>query len=280
MAHRGTLMAIYAHPDDESFGTGGTLALYAERGYRVVLVTATKGEAGEIQDPTMHTDEPIAEIRQRELKCACEILGIEGPHYLGYRDSGMAGTPDNDHPDAFLQADLDEATGRVVEAIRIYKPDVILTFEPGGGYGHPDHVKACEVATRAFHLAGDPSRYPDQDLPPWQPRKLYYTALPRRLFRAMAQRMREAGVDPAQRGYNYEERGMPDEVITTEIDVSSVVDKKVKAFLCHRSQISPNGIIAQLPTEAMQEFMKTEYFWRVVPETPTEGIERDLFAGL
>lgn len=280
MAHRGTLMAIYAHPDDESFGTGGTLALYAERGYRVVLVAATKGEAGEIQDPAMQTDEPIAEIRQRELKCACEILGIEGPHYLGYRDSGMAGAPDNERPDSFLQADLDEATGRVVEAIRTYRPEVILTFEPEGGYGHPDHIKACEVATRAFHLAGDPTRYPDQGLPPWQPKKLYYTALPRRLFRAMAQHMREAGIDPAQRGYNYEERGMPDEVISTEIDVSSVLDKKTKAFLCHRSQISPNGIIAQLPTEAMQMFMRTEYFWRVVPETPPEGIERDLFAGL
>ncbi len=280
MSYRGTLMAVYAHPDDESFGTGGTLALYAERGYRVVLLTATKGEAGEIQDPTMRSDEPISEIRQRELKCACEILGIEGPYYLGYRDSGMAGSPDNERPDSFLQADLDEATGRVVEAIRRFRPDVIITFEPGGGYGHPDHIKANEVATRAFHLAGDPARYPEQGLPPWQPRKLYYTALPRRLFRAMAQRMREAGIDPAQRGYNYEERGMPDEVISTEIDVSGVLDKKTRAFLCHRSQISPNGIIAQLPTEAMQEFMRTEYFWRVVPESPVEGVERDLFAGL
>jgi N-acetyl-1-D-myo-inositol-2-amino-2-deoxy-alpha-D-glucopyranoside deacetylase len=280
MAHRGTLMAIYAHPDDESFGTGGTLALYAEQGYRVILVTATKGEAGGIQDPTMHSDEPISELRQRELKCACDTLGIEGPHYLGYRDSGMAGTPENEHPDSFFQADLDEATGRVVEAIRIYKPEVILTFEPNGGYGHPDHIKANQVATRAFHVAGDPSRYAEQSLPAWQPKKLYYTALPRRMFRAMAQRMREAGMDLGQRGNDWENRGMPDEVISTEIDVSSVVEKKMKAFQCHRSQISPNGLISLLPTEAAQEFMKMEYFWRVVPETPVDGVERDLFEGV
>lgn len=280
MAHRGTLMAIYAHPDDESFGTGGTLALYAERGYRVILVTATKGEAGEIQDPTMNSEEPIAEIRQRELQCACETLGIEGPHYLGYRDSGMAGTPDNDNPESFFKADLHEATGRVVEAIRIYKPDVILTFEPNGGYGHPDHIRACEVATRAFHMAGDAERYPEQHLPAWQPKKLYYTALPRRFFRAIAEGMRSMGIDPAVRGEGWEHRGMPDEVISTELDTGSVMDKKLNAFRCHRSQLSPNGLISLLPTEAMQHFMRIEYFWRVVPETPVNGVERDLFEGV
>ena len=280
MAHRGTLMAIYAHPDDESFGTGGTLALYAERGYRVVLVTATKGEAGGIQDPAMQSDEPISEIRQRELKCACDILGIEGPHYLGYRDSGMAGTPDNEHPGSFFQADLDEATGRVVEAIRMYRPEVILTFEPNGGYGHPDHIKACELATRAFHLAGDSARYPEQGLPAWQPKKLYYTARPRRYFRAVSQGMRAMGLDPAVRGADWENRGMPDEVISTEIDIASVMDKKSKASQCHRSQLSPNGFMSLLPSEAMQEFMRIEYYWRAVPEIPPPQMERDLFEGI
>ncbi len=273
-------MAVFAHPDDETFGAGGTLAYYASLGCRVVLVTATKGEAGEIQDTTMKADEPITEIRQRELRCACEILGLEGPIYLGYRDSGMSGAPDNEHPSSFLRADLDEATGKVVSAIRQCRPQVVVTFEPGGGYGHPDHIKVHQVTTRAFHLAGDPTRYPEQGLPPWQPKKLYYTALPRKLFRAMAERMRQEGIDLGTRGFDAEKMGMADELITTEIDVSAVLDKKAEAFRCHRSQLSPNGLIAQLSTESMSEFMRTEYFWRMVPEAPPSNMERDLFEGL
>lgn len=273
-------MAIFAHPDDETFGAGGTLAHYASLGFRVVLVTATKGEAGEIQDPSMTSDEPMVVIRQRELQCACEVLGVEGPVYLGYRDSGMRGSPDNDHPSSFHRADLDEAAGKVVSAIRHYRPQVVVTFEPGGGYGHPDHVKVHHVATQAFHAAGDPARYPEHGLAPWQPRKLYYTALPRRLFRAMAERMRQEGTDPGTRRFDAEKMGMPDELITTEIDVSAVLDKKMKAFRCHRSQLSPSGMVARLSSESMSEFMRTEYFWRAIPEVSSPNIERDLFEGI
>lgn len=280
MAEQRTLMAVFAHPDDETFGAGGTLGYYASVGCRVVLVTATKGEAGEVQDPTMTADEPIEEIRQRELACACEVLGLEGPIYLGYRDSGMRGSPDNEHPSSFHRADLDEAAGKVVAAIRQYRPQVLMTFEPGGGYGHPDHVKAHQVATAAFHASGDPARYPEQGLTPWQPKKLYYTALPRRLFRAMADRMRQEGTDPQQHGFDAEKMGMPDELITTEIDIRSVLDKKVAAFHCHRSQLSPNGLISRLSKESMSEFMRTEYYWRAVPEVSRSNIERDLFEGL
>jgi len=273
-------MAVFAHPDDETFGSGGTLARYAAQGCRVVLVTATKGEAGEIQDPSMRADEPIMEIRQRELKCACEVLGIEGPVYLGYRDSGMRGTPDNDHPSSFHRADLDEAAGKVVSAMRQYRPQVVITFEPGGGYGHPDHIKAHHVTARAFRAAGDPACYPEQGLAPWQPSKLYYTALPRRMFRAMAERMRQEGTDAGGQPFDAEKMGMPDELITTEIDVSAVLDKKVEAFHCHRSQLSPHGVIARLSTESMSEFMRTEYFWRAIPEVSHPNVERDLFDGI
>lgn len=280
MQKNGTLMGMFGHPDDETFGSGGTLALYASKGYHVVLVTATKGEAGEILNPEFKSSDPMVEIRTRELQCACRVLGLDGPHFLGYRDSGMAGTPDNQNPNSFHVADLDEATGRAVAEIRKHRPQVILTFEPGGGYGHPDHVKISKVATEAFHAAGDPLRYPEQGLEPWQPQKLYYTALPRRFFRALAERLRQMGIDPKQQGWDPDVRGMPDELITAEIDTSTVVDTKLKAFQCHKSQLSPNGFISQLSSQLRKEFMGTEYFWRVVPEAKPSEIERDLFAGL
>jgi LmbE family N-acetylglucosaminyl deacetylase len=275
-----TLMAIFAHPDDETFGSGGVLAHYAIAGYRVVLVTATKGEAGDILNPDVKTSEPMVEIRQRELKCAAEILGIEGPVYLGYRDSGMAGTPDNLRPDSFNQVDLNEAVGKVVAHIRTYRPQVILTFEPGGGYGHPDHIKVSKVATEAFHAAGDSGRYPEQEQKPWQPSKLYYTARPRRYFWALAQQLRKEGKNPADEGWDPETRGMPDELVTTEVDVRDALNRKLEAYQCHRSQLSPNGFFSHLSQESQKVFMQTEYFWRVVPAAKPGELERDLFAGL
>ena len=280
MAYPGTLMVAFAHPDDETFGMGGTLALYAARGYRVVVITATRGEAGEIQDPSMQGQGSIVDIRQRELQCACEALGIDCPHYLGYRDSGMAGTPDNERGDSFHRANLDEAIEKVVAAIRTDRPQVLVTSEPGGGYGHPDHIKIHQVATRAFHLAGDPSRYPRQRLRHWQPQKLYYVVRPRRFFRAIADYMRQLGIDPNQTGHDYERRGEPDEAITTEIDVSDVTDRKRAAFHCHRSQLSPDGWLGQLLPKVWKDFMEVEHFRRVVPETVPSEVERDLFVGL
>ena len=273
-------MAIFAHPDDETFAMGGTLALYAARGYRVVVVTATKGEAGEIQDPSMETQGPITDVRQRELECACEALRIDCPHYLGYRDSGMAGTPDNDRADSFFRADLHEAAGKVVSIIRTFCPQVLVTFEPSGGYGHPDHIKAHQVAALAFRLAGDASSYAEQGLLPWRTRKLYYIVRPRSFYRAIAERMRQAGIDPARRGYDQERRGVPDGEITTEIEVSGVTDRKREAFLCHRSQLAPDSWLGRLLPHVWKDLMEVEHFQRVVPETVSPEVERDLFAGL
>ncbi len=158
-----TLMAIHAHPDDEIFGTGGVFARAADEGMRTVLVVATGGEEGEIRDPARDTPDErarLAAIRAEELRRSTEILGIEEVHFLGYRDSGMLGTPANDNPDNFLQTDRGEAVRRVVRLIREVRPDVLVTYDERGGYGHPDHVTAHEVTTAAVEAAGDPDRYP------------------------------------------------------------------------------------------------------------------------
>jgi LmbE family N-acetylglucosaminyl deacetylase len=146
-----TLMAVFAHPDDESFGIGGTLARYgADPDVRVVLVCATRGEAGEISDPELATPERLGDVRERELRCACQVLEIDALHLLGYRDSGMAGTPENRDPRSLAMADADKVVGKVVAHIRLERPDVVVTFDEMGGYGHPDHIAIHHHAAAAF----------------------------------------------------------------------------------------------------------------------------------
>ncbi len=191
-----TLMAVHAHPDDECFGTGGILPKYAAEGVRTVLVTATRGEEGEIHDPDLTEEEArprLAEIRTEELRRAAAILNIGAQEFLGYRDSGMAGTPSNERADSFNKADLDEATGRLVRLIRRYRPQVLVTYNEDGGYGHPDHIQCHRVTMRAFDAAGDPARYPDAG-PAWQPLKLYATAWSRERWREFRALLEERGI--------------------------------------------------------------------------------------
>jgi LmbE family N-acetylglucosaminyl deacetylase len=260
---RRTLLAVFAHPDDESFGIGGTLARYAAEGVRVVLACATMGEAGKVHDPSLGTREQLAEIRERELCCACDVLGISELHLLGYRDSGMAGSPDNDDPRALVQADPAEVVGKIVRVIRQVRPQVVITFEEGGGYGHPDHIAIHHHTLAAFQAAGDPGRYPEHlvmGLEPHLSQRLYFTALPRRFFRGLAQRLKEMGFADHLAGFDWESRGVPDELCTTEIDVSDYVDIKLQAFQCHRSQFSRNGPFGPIPLEVRWDFMSTECF--------------------
>src|SRR5689334_48972 len=180
-----TLMIVHAHPDDEVIGSGGTFARYSEEGIRTVLVTATLGEEGEIVVPDLNTPEVkarLAEVRREELRKATAIIGIAHQEFLGYRDSGMAGTPSNDHPECFNQADLDEATGRLVKLIRAYRPQVLISYNAHGGYGHPDHIACYKVAQTAFAAAADPARYPETG-PAWAPAKLYEMNRPREVTR-------------------------------------------------------------------------------------------------
>src|SRR5512136_1013163 len=159
--NRLTLMAVFAHPDDETFGVGGTLARYgADPEVRVVLVCATRGEAGEISDPQLSTAEHLGEVREQELRCACQKLGVDDLFFLGYRDSGMAGTPENQDPRALAMADEGEAVGKIVAHIRRERPEVVVTFDERGGYGHPDHMAIHRFAKAAFAAAADPAMYP------------------------------------------------------------------------------------------------------------------------
>jgi N-acetyl-1-D-myo-inositol-2-amino-2-deoxy-alpha-D-glucopyranoside deacetylase len=281
-----TLMAVFAHPDDESFGIGGTLARYgADLEVRVVLVCATLGEAGEISDPKLATPERLGEVRERELRCACQALGLDDLYLLGYRDSGMAGTADNLDPRALAMADFDGAVGKIVALIRRERPDVVVTFDETGGYGHPDHIAIHYLAKAAFEAAADPAKYREQledGLTPCQAKKLYFTAIPHRFFRAVVAKMQELGVEIPKR---YLERvdgpfGLPDEACTTDIYVQDFWDKKRAAVQCHATQLNPDSIFAALPQEIMRELQAWECFQLAESDVGGDGDKHDLFAGL
>jgi LmbE family N-acetylglucosaminyl deacetylase len=281
-----TLMAVFAHPDDESFGIGSTLARYgADPEVRVVLVCATRGEAGEISDPSLATPERLGEVREQELRCACRVLKVDELQFLGYRDSGMAGTPDNQNPQALAMADPAEAVGRIVAHIRRERPDVVVTHDESGGYGHPDHVATHRYTKAAFAAAGDPEQYPEQiaaGLASYRPKKLYYTAIPRRFFRAVAAKMQELGLaeHPRVKRFMAEPFGLPDEFCTTDIYVQDFWDVKREALQCHATQLKPDSLFAALPPEMMRELQSLECFQLAESTVGGDEGQHDLFAGL
>ena len=174
-AHRRVLLAVFAHPDDESFGPGGTLAKYAAEGAEVWLVCATDGNAGTVDAAMLDGYASTGQLRAAELCCAAQALGLAGVDWLGYRDSGMAGAAENAHPDSLFQAPLDEVAGKIVVSIRRHRPQVIICDNQFGGYGHPDHIKLHQATLAAFDAAADPARYPDAG-PPHRAERLYYPA--------------------------------------------------------------------------------------------------------
>jgi len=287
-----TLMAVHAHPDDEVFGTGATMARLSAEGVRTVLITCTRGECGEIVDPDMDeeakkaTFAKLGEVREGELRQAVAYLGINELRFLGFRDSGMAGTDDNKNPESFHQANFDEAVKRLVKYIREFKPQVVVTYNPWGGYGHPDHVQAHRVTVAAFSAAGDKRFYPNLDLEPFAPSKLYYTAIPRRTLIAAAEEAQKRGIDgpwnnPA---FEIEEFADPDELLTTVYDGREYFEAKKKAFAAHKTQIAPNNFMFTMPEDMMREGMGHEYFQlslgKIGPTDPTDKMEHDLFADL
>jgi N-acetyl-1-D-myo-inositol-2-amino-2-deoxy-alpha-D-glucopyranoside deacetylase len=274
-----TLMCVFAHPDDECFAAGGSLARYAAQGHRTVLVTTTGGEAGDISLAELATAENLAEVRARELAEAAGHLRIGKLLSLGYRDSGMAGTDENRDPRSLHMADLDEAVGRLIELFRAERPDVLVTHNEQGDYGHPDHVKTHRVALAAFDAAAGQ---------PWAPRKLYVGAFPRSAMERMGEVMREAGLEDsfAERELkdvdgNPVEFGTPDELITTEVDTAVQTPLKRAALLAHRTQFGPEHFLVKLSVEKLNHMWPSEWF-RLLrgPRGPDEGRERDLFAGL
>ena len=286
MTERLTLMAVHAHPDDECVGTGGVLARYAREGIRTVLVTATRGEEGEVVAPDMHPDKvkpKLGDVRTAELECACKHLEVEEMHILGYRDSGMAGWETNNHPDCLAQADLHEATGRLVRLIRELRPHVLISYDEQGGYGHPDHIQVHRMTVAAFHAAGEATQYTELSLAPWQPSKLYYTAYPRAYILTRYEIMRAMGAEvPADRP-DYDPNkvdGTPEALITTRVDIRDFVLHKMHALRCHRTQIPPDWWFTRVPHDILRDKFGLEYFTRVVSHVPVDGPEDDLFAGL
>ena len=172
------ILSVLAHPDDESFGMGGTLAYYAKQGVEVHLICATKGEAGDVEPEFLKDFSSVAERRESELRCAANYLGLKNVHFLGYRDSGMEGSEDNQHPNAFINAPMEKVSGEIVRYIREFKPDVVLTFDPVGGYHHPDHIHIHEATVAAFEASADAEQFPEYGAP-FQPNKLYYHIFPR-----------------------------------------------------------------------------------------------------
>lgn len=277
-ANRTTLLAVHAHPDDESFSTGGLLAKYAALGFQTILVFCTRGEAGEIQDPAFVPPAPgmtIEDIRKMELEKALKVLQVGSVHFLGYRDSGMPGSPDNRHPKAFARAGLKEATAKLVQIIRRTCPQVIVTYNQKGTYGHPDHLMAHKVTLRAFEAAGDPMFRGGLNLPPWRPNKLYYTAFPLSRLRLMVQMAAERGEKPA---FDPENLGTPDERITTVIDVREFLNQKFQAILSHASQIGPNSFFWRIPEDWKEEAFGYEHY--ECAKGCTSEKETDLFQGL
>jgi N-acetyl-1-D-myo-inositol-2-amino-2-deoxy-alpha-D-glucopyranoside deacetylase len=201
MYKRKALVFFGAHPDDETFVIGSTLAQYAASGVEVYYVCSTGGEVGTVDPKHLKGQVTIEQLRSAELKCAAEALGLAGIFYLGYRDSGMRGSADNRHPDSLAMAPIEEVAGRAVKIIREIKPNVVITHDAGGGYGHPDHVATHEAIVKAFYAAGNPVQYPEAG-PVFNPDKLYFAIRPRGIMKMMVRLMPLFGQDPHHFGRN------------------------------------------------------------------------------
>ncbi len=276
-----TLLAVFAHPDDESFGTGGTLALYGTRGVQVHLLCATRGEAGTVAPEMLTGYASIGDLRQSELECAASQLGLAGVHFLGYRDSGMQGSPDNLHPQALVAAPLDDVAAGIATWIRRLRPQVVITFDPIGGYHHPDHI-ACHNATQlAFEAAGDPARYPD-GLAPFAPEKLYFITFHRPWLRQGIRLLRLFGQDPRHWGRNHDidlvQIAQSEFPVHARIDIRPVADRKERASACHASQQMPRQ--GWLGRWLMRLSDADEVYMRAHPPVPPGLRERDLFEGV
>ena len=273
------LMTVHAHPDDEAIGTGGILKKYSNLGVRTVVVLATKGEAGEIDGrvPTGEEKERVVELRLRELDCSCRTLGVHGLHFLGYRDSGMAGTPENKLPGAFAAADPEEATRRLVKIIRQEKPHVVTTYNENGTYWHPDHIAVNRITLKAFEDAGRLDRFPDLELDTWQPQKLYYQAIPLSRIRIMLEYMKHRA---KQLSVDAESMGTEDKAVTTWIDIRDVIKDKFDAIRCHSSQVGENSFFNQFTASQREALFGFECFVWVAGQCRPSGRETDLFENL
>jgi N-acetyl-1-D-myo-inositol-2-amino-2-deoxy-alpha-D-glucopyranoside deacetylase/mycothiol S-conjugate amidase len=280
------LIFVGAHPDDESFGMGGTLAKYALAGVQVAYACATRGEVGAADPEHMEGYATPGDMRWAELTAAAKALGLVEVIHLGYRDSGMPGSPDNDHPNALAAAPLDEVTARVVKVLRAFQPQVVVTFDPIGGYRHPDHIAIHNATVRAFALAGDAGYQPELGAA-FQPQKLYYNAFDKRWLKLMVKLMPLFGQNPHQFGRN------------KDIDVAALVDpefpiharirvageaqtRREAANACHKSQLPGGPRAGGLLGLFFRLLGNDDTYMRAHPPVPS-GVrikEHDLFEGV
>jgi LmbE family N-acetylglucosaminyl deacetylase len=262
-----TLLLVHAHPDDESISTGGVMAKAHEEGHRVVLVTATRGEVGEIYVLDEAETRPrLGEVREGELRAAAGILGVDRLEILGYRDSGMKGTPENEDLRSFHRAPLLQAATRVAAILREERPEVVVTYGPEGGYGHPDHVKAHEVTIAALDLL---------DAEGWRPGKAYFNVIPQSAVERWVEEAKARG----QEGPT-DIIGTPDEDVTTAVDVRKWTPIKREAFGAHVTQ---SGLLPMELTKQQELFemaFGTEWFVLARGSLGEARPEKDLFAGL
>ncbi len=266
-----TLMTVHAHPDDEATGTGGILARYSDEGVRTVLVTCTNGELGDgpggvKPDDPAHDEAVVVALRREELEASCQILGVSDLEMLGYHDSGMEGWPQNNAPGSFWQTPVTEAGHRLADLMRRYRPQVVVTYDENGFYGHPDHIQANRITRAAIAECGIPH-------------KLYYTAIARSTLVGFAETLAAAGIDSPISVDENPDFGTPDELITTEVDCSAVVARKYAALAAHASQ-SENIFFLEMGEDLFGTVMGRELFVRVLDATDAPVPENDLFAGL
>lgn len=293
MSDNRRLLLVHAHPDDESIGTGATMAKYVAQGARVTLVTCTLGDEGEILVPELahlaaHEQDKLAGHRLDELAEAMARLGVTDYRILGgigaYRDSGMIGTAPNQRPDTFWQADLLEAAKHLVKIIRETKPQVVVTYDDFGGYGHPDHIQAHRVATYAASLSAVESFAPELGAA-WQISKLYWTAFPVSVIRAGIEALRASGEDTGFAAQDPDDIpfACPDELITTVVDAGEYVEQKLAALRAHETQINAESGFFALSNNLGSQVMGFEYFrlaFGSLGPLDSSGHETDLFSGL
>ncbi len=279
------LMCVHAHPDDETIGTGGVLLRAAVEGRRTAVVTCTGGELGEIAAAHMDPDQVrprLAEVRRGELAAALAILGAGAPRLLGFRDSGMAGTPGNADPRAFWQAGFDDAVRRVVAEIRAFRPSVLVAYDAFGLYGHPDHIQTHRVALVAAEACAVPALYPEAG-EPWRVAKIYLVTVPHSFAAAAHRELTSRGLASPFGQDGGDETvpfGSPDELVTTVVDVGPFIPRKLAALRAHRSQIGPDSFFLNIPEEMAGMAFGTEWFIRQRSDVDGPAPEDDLFAGL
>lgn len=277
------LLSVHAHPDDEASKGASTVARYHAEGVRSVLVTCTGGEEGEVLNPAMDRPEiqdALHQVRMDELARATEIIGYDEVVLLGYRDSGMPDSEANARPEAFANADLDEAVGRLVQIIRRERPQVILTYgDDQEFYPHPDHLMVHDISVPAFHRAGDPDWYPELGAP-WTPSKLYYSLFSFSRMRARHDKMIELGIE-SPFDEHWLDRPSQDDRITTVIDVGDFFEVRLDALRAHATQVDPTSPFwFGLPREVTRTLESAEEYILAESRVPTELPEDDLFAGV